>query len=138
MSLINNLNFINDNKIDIHNFFNNTDSNNSGNNNSSNLNQKRKTEGVIFNGIKQEEINGVVNYKSINFLPEFNKLSFEELRYNDYIFNKTGLLPPEPQISRDISNISFGSYYSPRFNFNNFVLNNNKNTDIHNNFFLYS
>ena len=138
MSLINNLNFINDNKIDIHNFFNNTDSNNSGNNNSPNLNQKRKTEGVIFNGIKQEEINGVVNYKSINFLPEFNKLSFEELRYNDYIFNKTGLLPPEPQISRDISNISFGSYYSPRFNFNNFVLNNNKNTDIHNNFFCVS
>ena len=77
MSAKNNINLINNNNIDIHNFFNNIKSNNSINNNSSNLNQKRKTEGIIFNGIKLEDRNGVLNYKSINFLPEFNKLSFE-------------------------------------------------------------
>ena len=56
-----------------------------------------KTIGFKFNDFCVENKNNVVEkYKSINCLECFDLLSFEELRYNDMIFLKTGNLPVQP------------------------------------------
>ena len=65
------------------------------NNSVSTNNQKLKSIGCYFNGSKDEK-DGNIYYGSISITPEFSDLSFEELRLNDYIFAKTGLLPQQP------------------------------------------
>ena len=72
------------------------------------INQKQNSIGVKFNGINIDDDRfGLCNCISINARPEFKGLSIEELRYNDYIFSKTGLLPPQPKpkINQLIQNV---------------------------------
>jgi hypothetical protein len=62
------------------------------------INQSQNSVGVKFNGINIDDDRfGLCNCISINARPEFKGISIEELRYNDYTFSKTGLLPPQPK-----------------------------------------
>ena len=71
-------------------------SNNNNNNNFVLTNeQKLKSIGYYFNGKKKEKDRNFT-MRGINKTPEFSDLSFEELRLNDYIFAKTGLLHQQP------------------------------------------
>lgn len=72
-----------------------------------NLNKKQKSIGFKFNGMNIEDNYGKQKYVSINALPAFLELSIEELRFNDYTFSKTGLLPPQSIINKNIINPCF-------------------------------
>ena len=62
------------------------------------INKSQNSIGVKFNGINIDDDRfGLCNCIAINARPEFKGLSIEELRYNDYTFSKTGLLPPQPK-----------------------------------------
>ena len=89
------------------------------------VNPNIKSTGINFQGIKVEENNGNCQYLTLNAHPDFNSLSLEELRYNDYSLNQSGYAS---NLKTDNININKES--------NNFLLNSddkdNNNLDINN------
>jgi len=77
---------------------------NFGNQNNNNINNNKRLFQSIscnFNGRNIIEKNGTSNFLSISSTNEFYELSLEELRLNDYIFFKTGNIPPKPFFNRN-------------------------------------
>ena len=83
------------NKSESNNIFSNNNSvrfsfnNNNNFNSNQNVNTKFNSVGFYFNGFSITEKTGNANFSSITSLPEYENLSFEEIKYNDYIFAKT-------------------------------------------------
>ena len=97
--------------------------------------QKLKSIGIIFKEIDIIERNGKAKYLSINSSPDFSTLSLEELRYNDYTFSKTGLLPLQPKINKEKKDINIGASISntiSRFE----LLPSNNSSNNNNNIFI--
>ena len=98
------------------NLFNN---NNLFDNNNNNINNNKKrlfqSKSCNFNGRNIIEKNGTSNFLSISSTNEFYELSLEELRLNDYIFFKTGNIPPQPVFNR---NNIFNKYINNNLNQN--------------------
>ena len=89
---------------------------NFGNQNNNNINNRLfQSISFNFNGRNIIEKNGTSNFLSISSTNEFYELSLEELRLNDYIFFKTGNIPPQPVFNR---NNIFNKYINNNLNQN--------------------
>ena len=99
------------------------------NNNNSIYNKKLKSIGFCFNGfLSDPDIkNNYYLYGSLTICPEFKDLSFEELRINDYVFSKTGLLPQQPIIEKRNENQNFELLNNNHINNNGIFGNLNSN-----------
>ena len=84
-----------------------------------NVNPNIKSTGINFQGIEIEDKNGKCQYLTLNAHPDFNSLSLEELRYNDYSLN---LLDFQSNLKNDNINFNKGS--------NNFLLNSNDKDNL--------
>ena len=115
------------------------------NNNISNNNRNLHSIGYQFKGVLLQEKGTNYLFNTISTLNDFAELSTEELRFNDYILARTGILPPQPIFNKN-KNYNFGSaidnfnsgnggLFGTQFNNNNSGLfgNNNINNSLFDN-----